>query len=393
MSAREELVSFIRLAHEAHALQKIVFSKPLDKEIKKLTVRPCTHIDKLLFAFEEQMTDGKALHRNLAAEEALASVEETVAYYAQVNIITAAGDAEYRRSKKGSEVLLGASKLIPLISGASFADALTETLEKSKNYILSGNEPFLTLLGISDKNGRVHDKKQAKFRQINRFLEHVRDIEDKLPREGTLLIYDLCCGKSYLSFAVYHYFTVIRRRSVEMLGMDLKRDCMEFCSQTAKALGFTGMTFQTGDIRKISAARAPHLVLSLHACDVATDIVLHFAASVKAGVILSTPCCQHDLLSRVKPKELSFVTDYPKLSGKLCEALTDALRIARLRTFGYECTALELTDPDDTPKNTLIRAVLPERINEAKRARAKEEYTAALRFVLGEDAVDYPIFD
>ncbi len=393
MSTRAELISLIKLAYEARALQKIIFSKSADKQRKKLTVRPCTHKDKLLFAFEELLFDGKALHRNLAPEEALASIEEALPLYAQANLITAAGDAEYRRSKKGSEVLLGGQKLIPLFSGGSFAEALTETLEKSKNYILSGSEPFLTLLGISDKNGRVHDKKQAKFRQINRFLEHVRDIEDKLPASGTLLIYDLCCGKSYLSFAVYHYFTAIRGRSVEMLGMDLKRDCMEFCAETAKTLGFSGMTFQTGDIRKISKERVPHLVLSLHACDVATDIVLHFAAAVKAGVILSTPCCQHDLLSKVKTKELSFVTDYPKLSGKLCEAFTDALRLARLRTFGYECTALELTDPDDTPKNTLLRAVLPERINEAKAARAKEEYMAALRFVLGDDATDYPMFD
>ena len=393
MSAREELISLVKASFEASALKKIVFSKSDDAARKKLTVRPCTHKDKLLFAFEELMADGKALHRNLSPDEAIPAIGDAVSLYAQINLLTAAADAEYRRSKKGSEVLLGGKKLLSLLSGGSFADALTETLEKSKNYILSGKEPFLAYLGISDKNGRVHDKKQAKFRQINRFLEHVRDIEDKLPKDEALLIYDLCCGKSYLSFAVYHYFTAIRGRTVEMLGMDLKRDCMEFCEATAKALGFSGMHFKTGDIREISTHRAPHLVLSLHACDIATDIVLHFAASVKAGVILSTPCCQHDLLSKVKVKELSFVTDYPKLSGKLCEALTDALRLARLRTYGYECSALELTDPDDTPKNTLLRAVLPEKINEAKMKRAKEEYLAALRFVFGEDVFDYPGFN
>ncbi len=393
MSAREELISLVKASFEASALKKIVFSKSDDKERKKLTVRPCTHKGKIIFAFEELMSDGKALHRNLSPDEAIPAIGDAVSLYAQINLLTAAADAEYRRSKKGSEVLLGGKRLSSLLSGGSFADALTETLEKSKNYILSGNEPFLILLGVSDKYGRVHDKKQAKFRQINRFLEHVRDIEDKLPQRDTLLIYDLCCGKSYLSFAVYHYFTAIRRRTVEMLGMDLKRDCMEFCEATAKALGFSGMHFKTGDIRTISAERSPHLVLSLHACDIATDIVLHFAASVKAGVILSTPCCQHDLLSRVKVKELAFVTDYPKLSGKLCEALTDALRLSRLRTYGYDCTALELTDPDDTPKNTLLRAILPEKVNEAKAERAREEYRAALRFVFGEDVSDYPIFN
>ena len=395
MSARAELLALFKEAFQANALGKIIFSKCEDKQRKKLTVRPCMHRERLLFAFEELLCDGKALHRNCTEEEAFLLLEQSVPLYAQINLLTEAGSAEYRRGKKGSEVLIGGAKLRAALTdeNKSFAAALTETLERNKNYILSGNEAFLKLLGISDKNGRVHDKKQAKFRQINRFLEHVRDVEDKLPADGGLLIYDLCCGKSYLSFAVYHYFTAVRGRTVEMLGMDLKRDCIEFCAETAKTLGFSGMHFETGDIRKIKKDRAPHLVLSLHACDIATDIVLHFAADVRAGVILSTPCCQHDLLGKVKAETLSFITDYPKLSGKLCEALTDALRLARLRTYGYECAALELTDPDDTPKNTLLRAVLPKKINEAKKAGAEEDYRAALRFALGEGFTDYPTFD
>ncbi len=392
MSARAELTDLIKVSFEASALKRIVLSKCEDKERKRLTVRPCTHKGKLLFAFEEQMSDGKALHRNLSYEEAIVALEEALLHYGQVNLLTAAGDVEYRRSKKGSEVLLGGARLRSALSGdgTSFADALTETLERSKNYILSGNEEFLKHLGVSDKNGRVYDKKQAKFRQINRFLEHIRDIEDRLPAEGTLLIYDLCCGKSYLSFAVYHYFTVIRKRQVEMLGMDLKRDCMELCAETARALGFDGMCFKTGDIRRIPREKTPHLVLSLHACDTATDIVLHFAADVGARVILSTPCCQHDLLGRLKNDALSFVSAYPKLSGKLCEALTDALRLERLASLGYETSALELTDPDDTPKNTLLRAILPPHVDQAKKERAALGYKSALRFVLGTDAEDYP---
>ena len=177
-----------------------------------------------------------------------------------------------------------------------------------------------------------------------------------------------------------------------MLGMDLKEDCMRFCADVARELSFDGMTFRTGDIRHISADRAPHLVLSLHACDIATDIVLHFAASVRAGVILSTPCCQHDLLRKMNLPALAFVADYPKLAGKLAESLTDGLRLARLRTFGYETTALELTDPDDTPKNTLLRAVLKRDFDPdgKEAARAREEYRTALRTVLGRDAEDYP---
>ncbi len=159
-----------------------------------------------------------------------------------------------------------------------------------------------------------------------------------------------------------------------------------------RALSFDGMTFKTGDIRTLPHDRAPHLVLSLHACDVATDIVLHFAASVGAGVILSTPCCQHDLLTKMNIPALRFVTDHPKLSGKLAEALTDALRLMRLASLGYDVAALELTDPDDTPKNTLLRAVLRPSFdpNGEKAKKAQAEYAAALRFVLGEGSVDYP---
>ena len=177
-----------------------------------------------------------------------------------------------------------------------------------------------------------------------------------------------------------------------MLGMDLKEDCMRFCADLARVLGFEGMRFLTGDIRTVPATPAPHLVLSLHACDIATDIVLQFAASVKAGVILSTPCCQHDLLGKINLPALSFVTDYPKLSGKLCEAITDGLRLARLRTMGYDTAALELTDPENTPKNTLLRAVRIANFDPAgkKAQKAREEYAAALHFVFGEDKADYP---
>ncbi len=389
---KDKLHSLILDALFSGALRKLVFSKPEGGEVGKITARLCSHKGEVLLAMETLMPDGKALHKNVPLDGAEAELSPLPARYMQINLLTSCGNAEYRRNKKGHEALLGEKELSRALKEAkpSFSEALAERLERSKNYILSGSEPFLICLGISDKNGRVHDKRQAKFRQINRFLEHVRDVEDKLPGEGKLLIYDLCCGKSYLSFAVYHYFTVLKGREVEMLGMDLKADCMAFCADAARKLGFHGMHFETGDIRTITRERAPHLVLSLHACDIATDIVLHFAASVRAGVILSTPCCQHDLLGKLDIPALRFVSDHPKLSGKLCEALTDALRLARLRAHGYETAALELTDPDDTPKNTLLRAVLRQGFTDAKKQRAEEEYRAALRFVLGKEANDYP---
>ncbi len=394
-SLKQKTAVLLFSAASSETLRLAVLSRPLDAKVTKETVRLCRHKGALLVAFEKQMKDGKVYHENVpldTLEEVLAS---KLAAYRQTDVFSPLGEASYRVSAKGKETLSGADALLKRIEHerGSFADAVNDTLSHKKNYILRGDEPFLYPLGITDERGRIHDKKQAKFRQINRFLEHISDIEHHLPEKGSLLIYDLCCGKSYLSFAVYYYFHVLKGREVEMLGMDLKADCMTFCADLAKEMGFEGMTFRTGDIRTLKEeGRSPDLVLSLHACDVATDIVLRLAAEVKARVILSTPCCQHDLLGRIRSAELGFVTNHPKLSGKLCEALTDALRLARLRTLGYDTAALELTDPENTPKNTLLRAVLDSRfLPEGKKAQAaREEYAAALRFVLGEGVTDYP---
>ncbi len=388
---------FVSLAFDAAAvgaLRKLVFSNPRAKDGSRVSARLCLLRGETVLATEKQTADGKALHNNIPLSEAEAVIARLTEEYRQADLLTPLGDAEYRCGKKGNAVVLGERRLREKINAerGSFSEAVTDTLDRKKQYILQGDEPFLIALAISDKNGRIHDKKQAKFRQINRFLEHIRDIEQYLPAEGPLLIYDLCCGKSYLSFAVYHYFRVLRGREVEMLGMDLKADCMRFCADAAESLGFSGMTFRTGDVRVLPTDRAPHLVLSLHACDVATDIVLQLSASLSAGVILSTPCCQHDLLGRVRMPSLSFVTDYPKLSGKLCEVLTDALRLARLEAEGYETAALELTDPDDTPKNTLLRAVRRPHFDpsSARAVAARARYREALRLVLGEGYEDYP---
>ena len=174
-----------------------------------------------------------------------------------------------------------------------------------------------------------------------------------------------------------------------MLCMDLKEDVMRDCAAIAASLGYVGMRFETGDVRRAPKDPSPHLVLSLHACDVATDIVLHYAADTGARVVLSTPCCHHDLSGKRRQPSLDFVSRYPHLRGKLSEVLTDAARRARLRAHGFEGAAVELTDPDDTPKNTLLRARRTAAA-EKNRAVAEEEYRGILRFLLGRDAEDYP---
>ena len=243
-------------------------------------------------------------------------------------------------------------------------------------------------LDVSDENGRVYDRKQAKFRQINRFLELVEELYPTLTQEGELTVYDLCSGKSYLGFAVYYYLTAIKGRRVNMLSVDLKRDVVLSCEALAREMGFTGMRFLVEDIRNLPLTERVDMVVSLHACDIATDIVLSSAVRLGARVILSTPCCHSYLKDRIKCDALSFVTGYPHLKNKLSEALTDALRVGMLRKEGYTVTVAELVDPENTPKNTLIRAV-KKTITDTERKRLAEEYETALSFILGEGAESY----
>lgn len=258
--------------------------------------------------------------------------------------------------------------------------------DKAKRRILSGTEPFLMELGVSDQNGRVHDKKQAKYRQINRFQELIRDVESNLPAEGTLNIADLCCGKSYLSFAVYHYFTAIKGRSVRMVGVDMKAEVMAECDAIACNLGMEGLSFVCGDVTQYNFPEGAqvHMVISLHACDIATDIVLDKATEWGAKVILSTPCCHHDLNRRLNSPALSFVAEHSMLRQKLCDAATDALRLKKLEANGYDVTALELIDPEETPKNIMLRGIRRYNPDSARCRKAAEEYRAAYEFLTGE---------
>ncbi len=370
-------------------LKKLVFSRPVSAaSASKISARLCSHRGKRILALEYSLPDNTVAQRNIKEEELSEFLPPLLSEYKQINLITTLGDAERKLSGKG-EVSLGADKLFRKMSGGvlKFESAI-ESLDRQKDYIFDGTEAFLYALGITDKSGRIHDKKQGKFRQICRFTEHVADIYERLPRSGELLVYDLCCGKSYLGFAVYHYLTKIKGRRVNMLGVDLKGETIKKCEMIAREARFDGMRFIADDIRNLPKDRNPDLVLSLHACDIATDIVLDSAAALDAKIILSTPCCHRYLNDKISSPDLRFVTDFPHLSCKLCEVLTDAIRLARLKSFGYKVAALELTDPDDTPKNTLIRAIRV-KMSDEELERARSDYEKILKFVLGESASDY----
>lgn len=375
----EKLTEFLEMTRSAavgSVLRKLVISKLENKAIKKVVLEPKSHKSTLLYTIELYMQDGKKTQKNYTSFP-IAELTELMRGCMQANLLLSDGECEYRASKRGNATIIGAAKLTSALTSSSATEI--KELNREKNYILKGNEAFLYELDITDKNGRIKDKRQAKFRQICRFLEYVRDILPHLPKDK-VVIYDLCCGKSYLSFAVYYYFHDILCREVEMLCVDLKADVMQFCSDTAKKLGYRGMQFRAADITKLEADTPPDLVLSLHACDTATDLVLENAVRLGAGVILSTPCCHRDMSRKINCPQLKFATEHSILRSKLCDALTDSLRLVYLQKEGYKVDACELVDPEDTPKNVILRA-WKSKASEKQLKSKQEEYEEIRKFL------------
>ena len=388
--AYQKIVELISAAAEKSALKKAVLSKPADAANVKCTLTLRLVGGKTVLQAETLCADNKALHENIAPND-VNRLCEVASAWAQVNLFTTLGDCELRSSKKGKVTLIGGDKLARALEENDAPCAKIESNNREKKYILSGNEPFLKLLDVSDENGRVRDKKQSKFRQINRVLELIRDCLSHLPSEGMLRICDLCCGKSYLSFAAYHYFTEVLGREVKMTGVDLKPDVVAYCNEVAKKLCFDGLEFLCGDVNKYTCNEHVHLVISLHACDIATDFVLNKATEWQTDVILSTPCCHHEMNHTINCEALSFISQHSMLRQKLCDAATDALRLKRLEACGYTVCALELIDPEETPKNIMLRALKRRNFDptspEAK--RLQEEYLAAKAFLVGDKQVSF----
>lgn len=372
---------FVEL-YELGALKKAVLSKPDSSDELKSVITVKEISEKRVIQIETLSRDNKAYHRNIR-DDFYSQIGELFTSYSQINVISTVGECQYMRSRGGRETLIGEGKIREKLANGSIETVKTTQNNKVKNYILSGKEDFLKKLGISDETGRIRDKMQSKFRQINKFVEHISVIADKLPSDN-LNIYDLCCGKSYLSFAVYYYFKFIRNMNVNMVCVDLKADVIEYCQGVANRLGFSEMEFVCEDIIKYEMRNKPHLVISLHACDIATDIVLNKAAENGAEVILSTPCCHHELFHKLSCPTLDFVACHSMLKQKLCDALTDSLRLLKLEAQGYKVDALELIDPQDTPKNIMLRAIKKKHTNKEEQNALWEKYKTTLKFLTGD---------
>ncbi len=373
---QQKIIDIINKALENKTLKKIVFSQSVSKEIKNAVATPVIKTDHIALKLERFKTDNKAISEILDTDNSVSLLAKMATQdFAQTNVLTSGGECQIKVSKKGKILISNKIK-----SGVSLE---YKAQNREKSYIIDAQKykDFYIGLGVCDENGRVFDKKQSKYRQINRFVEILDDVYEKLPKDERLTVCDLCCGKSYLTFAVYFYLTHIKQRSVKMYGVDLKADCIEFCQRLAERLGFDGLEFICMDIMDFKADGKIDLVVSLHACDIATDVVLAYAAKNRARVILSTPCCHHEAAKQINCSELKFIETHSILKQKLCDAATDALRTLRLESLGYNAIAMELIDPEETPKNVLIKAIYNERMPIMKQKLAYEQYLEAVRFL------------
>lgn len=291
------VTQIIQSAVENGTFRCAVFSRLLDKTVKKTVLTRIAMGDRQIYRAESFYTDGKARQVNLSDDRLRAYTEELLSGKCrQLDIVTTGGSCTVMVAKDGKRHI---SNKISL-SGAPKCSAANPH-DRKKKYILDDSSalPFLHFLGVCSDRGEVFDRRRAKYRQINRFLEIVSDIYPSLPENGDLTVCDLCCGKAYLTFAVYWYLTQVKHRTVCLYGVDRKEDVMELCRTGAEQLGFEGMKFIAGDITAFAPDTTPDLVVSLHACDIATDLVLSSAVKQGARVILSTPCCHKELMHQM----------------------------------------------------------------------------------------------
>ena len=319
--------------------------------ILKIKVRPLEKRGELMFQLEA-FTKTQAFHRNLnpeAAGEILATVMER---FGQMQLETVSQDCTVLISKKGKVTIRRKQKKIR-------AKAADLSHNRKKRYILEEGVkvPFLQDLGVMTQDGKIVHTRFDKFRQINRFLEFIEDILPQLDRGRELTILDFGCGKSYLTFAMYYYLHELKGLTLEVTGLDLKKDVIVHCNELAKKYHYEGLSFLHGDIADYTGTDSVDMVVTLHACDTATDYALYKAMKWHAGVILSVPCCQHEVNKQIACEPLEGALKYGLIKERLSALFTDALRADLLEENGYDTQVLEFIDMEHTPKNILLRAV------------------------------------
>lgn len=349
---KKEIKDFIDKNMGKGLIQMVISKSRIKDGPSKVKIRPILLKDKFIYQATETVGP-KVLHTNYERQELIEYIGELMEErFMQLQWEGQYEDGLVLVSKKGhltTKVKRHACKK---------EQAALEHNRRKKYLLAEGTAvPFLVDLGVMTPQGKIVSTKYDKFRQINRFLEFIEDILPRLDRGRELTILDFGCGKSYLTFAMYYYLRQLRHFDVRIIGLDLKEDVIQHCNELAQSYGYEKLKFYTGDIASYEGVRQVDMVVTLHACDTATDYALAKAEYWGAKVILSVPCCQHELNGQIRNEMLSPVLSYGILKERMAALITDGLRAQLLEGVGYETQILEFVDMEHTPKNLLIRGV------------------------------------
>ncbi len=337
---------------DCNSIESAVLSNPIkktDEDFVKININALNIKNKLFYQLS-MLKGNKMYHKNVEPKYIIDEIADLMSKNFKQCNITADKYAVILMNKKRMFTITGVKDNTNSIKILSH--------NKEKNYIIKEGvyTQWLYKLGVMDKNGAVLSQKQKKFRQINKFLEMLRDIEDNIPPNS--IIIDMGCGKSYLTFAIYHYFNIIKNKNVEIRGYDLKKDVVKNCNKLTEELGFNRLKFYCEDIANIENTDDKiSMIITLHACDTATDYAIYHGIRWGCKVIMNVPCCQHELFHQIKNENMSVILDYGILKERFAALLTDAIRARILEIMGYKANVMEFIDMEHTPKNIMIRSV------------------------------------
>lgn len=359
----------LKKINDENTLISMVISKQRRKShaILKINVRPVLINSKVMYQAEYHYSN-KVTHYNFEKNEFVDFViSEVKNNFKQVNIFTTENDIQ---------ILANKIEKAKINTKPPTQKAKDINHNKNKNYLIPDNTPcdFLIKLGVMDENDKVYQKHYSKFRQINRYLEIVSDCLPYLNKDKIKII-DFGCDKSYLTFALYYYFKKQLGIPVDITGLDLKENVIELCNNIARELNYEGLDFKLGDIADYKDTQCD-MVVTLHACDTATDYALINAVSWNTKIILSVPCCQHELFKQIDNPVENSMFKHGIIKDKFTELLTDGLRGLKLESKGYDVSMIEFTSLEHTSKNILIKAVLDEKASEQSKKNALNQYEA-----------------
>lgn len=344
-------------------LLKVVISNKLNKDVKynKINIELKEKNNKEYYQIEKY-TEKQVFHENIELDVLNSKLVEMVfENYKQIGAWSDSTNYDLKISKKG-KIFLGKKK-------SQNENLINKSHNREKNYILKEGmiiQPLIDL-GIFTKEGKVVNSKYDKYKQINRFIEIIDD-EIKKNDYKELTILDFGCGKSYLTFVLYYYFVEIKKIDVKMIGLDLKDDVIKKCNDIAKKYNYENLKFELGDINGYKYTDNVDMVITLHACDTATDYALYNAVKWNTKMIFSVPCCQHEFNDQINSDELSILTKYGIIKERVSALMTDAVRGNLLEVLGYKTQILEFIDIAHSPKNILIRA---SKVNISKEKKVK----------------------